>query len=253
MARRSLGKFVRLHELPAGPSRTLRVRTSRHIGTQADRLPGPVVTDVDGNSESDTVSISLIDAIERAQFLFFELMFKYRVPQERIFEAFFNKHRRELDEDVDPGDRALFVTLALLSAACASGRVQTFVYYAPGKHKPIPPEYWQDVELTWSWKGFTENIRINEPDLSEWFTERFLRPGRRGRKPKVDWDGIVKRRLFELLDYHGWPEISDPKWSTQADVESAVAEICGVPLSESTVRAHTTRLMSEWLRKKTGK
>ena len=44
-----------------GRSRTLRVnyRTSHQIRTQADRLLGPVVTDVDGNSEdrSDTVSV----------------------------------------------------------------------------------------------------------------------------------------------------------------------------------------------------
>ena len=44
-----------------GRSRTLRVnyRTSHQIRMQADRLLGPVVTDVDGNSEdrSDTVSV----------------------------------------------------------------------------------------------------------------------------------------------------------------------------------------------------
>src|SRR4029077_1179468 len=44
-----------------GRSRTLRVnyRTSHQIRTQADRLLGPEVTDVDGNSEnrSDTVSV----------------------------------------------------------------------------------------------------------------------------------------------------------------------------------------------------
>ena len=44
-----------------GRSRTLRVnyRTSHQIRTQADRLLVPVVTDVDGNSEdrSDTVSV----------------------------------------------------------------------------------------------------------------------------------------------------------------------------------------------------
>jgi superfamily I DNA/RNA helicase len=44
-----------------GRSRTLRVnyRTSHQIRTQADRLLGPVVTDVDGNTEdrSDTISI----------------------------------------------------------------------------------------------------------------------------------------------------------------------------------------------------
>jgi superfamily I DNA/RNA helicase len=52
---KSLGVDIR------GRSRTLRVnyRTSRQIRTHADRLLGPVVTDVDGNSEdrSDTVSV----------------------------------------------------------------------------------------------------------------------------------------------------------------------------------------------------
>lgn len=52
---KSLGVDIR------GRSRTLRVnyRTSHQIRTQADRLLGPAVTDVDGNSEdrSDTVSV----------------------------------------------------------------------------------------------------------------------------------------------------------------------------------------------------
>ena len=52
---KSLGVDIR------GRSRTLRVnyRTSHQIRTQADRLLGPIVTDVDGNSEdrSDTVSV----------------------------------------------------------------------------------------------------------------------------------------------------------------------------------------------------
>lgn len=52
---RALGVDIR------GRSRTLRInyRTSHQIRTQADRLLGPVVTDVDGNSEdrSDTVSV----------------------------------------------------------------------------------------------------------------------------------------------------------------------------------------------------
>ncbi len=52
---KSLGVDIR------GRSRTLRInyRTSHQIRTQADRLLGPVMTDVDGNSEdrSDTVSV----------------------------------------------------------------------------------------------------------------------------------------------------------------------------------------------------
>jgi hypothetical protein len=75
---------------------------------------------------------------------------------------------------------------------------------------------------------------------------------KRGRKPKVDWDGFVKPRLFKLLDYHGCPNSADPEWRHQADVEKAVADICGVSVAESTVREHTRRLLSEWRHKKAG-
>ena len=55
MTWKALGVDVR------GRSRTLRVnyRTSYQIRTQADRLLGPVVVDVDGNADdrSDTVSV----------------------------------------------------------------------------------------------------------------------------------------------------------------------------------------------------
>ena len=55
MTWKALGVDVR------GRSRTLRVnyRTSHQIRIQADRLLGPVVTDVDGNADhrSDTVSL----------------------------------------------------------------------------------------------------------------------------------------------------------------------------------------------------
>jgi hypothetical protein len=77
--------------------------------------------------------------------------------------------------------------------------------------------------------------------------------GKRGRNRKVDWDGVVKRQVFELLDHHGWPDRSDPEWSSQADVEATVSTICGVPLSESTVRHYTARFMAEWKRAKAGK
>ena len=59
LARNRVGRRVTRRD-PA-KSRTLRVnyRTSHQIRTQADRLLGPVVTDVDGNSDnrSDTVSV----------------------------------------------------------------------------------------------------------------------------------------------------------------------------------------------------
>jgi hypothetical protein len=78
--------------------------------------------------------------------------------------------------------------------------------------------------------------------------------GRRGRKPKVDWNGAIKNFVFEQLDHHGRPQPEDHEWSCQADVERAVAdhieETRGHSVSESVVRDHTRRLMSEWEQKK---
>jgi hypothetical protein len=190
------------------------------------------------------------DAIDLAEEIVLELTPK--VPLERFVEECLKEHRPDL-VGFDLGSR---LPVALLSAACASGKVRTRHYYARGKQVPIATESWHDVGLDFWWMGLTEDDQLNVPDLRQWFSDQFLRPRRRGRKPKVDWNGSVKRRLFELLDYHGPPDISDPKWSTQADVESAVADIvediCGVSLSESTVREHTARLISEWWRKKAG-
>lgn len=80
---------------------------------------------------------------------------------------------------------------------------------------------------------------------------------RRGRKPKVDWDGAIKNFVFEQLDYHGSPHAGDHVWSCQADVEKAVADhimkTFDLPISESVVRDRTRRLMSEYEQKKAGK
>jgi superfamily I DNA/RNA helicase len=56
---KSLGVDIR------GRSRTLRVnyRTSHQIRTQADRLLGPVVTDVDGNTEERNKTVSVFNGI----------------------------------------------------------------------------------------------------------------------------------------------------------------------------------------------
>jgi hypothetical protein len=185
------------------------------------------------------------DALGLAEETVLEL--KSKLPLERLIEECPKEYRSELAARLDLG---FLIPVALLSAACASGKVRARSWYARGKYEPIPPEYWHVLDLKFWWLDLTEDEQVNVDDLRQWFIDRFLRPRRRGRKPKVDWDGNVKRRLFALLDHHGLPDISDAKWSTQADVEAAVADICGVPLSESTVREHTARLISEWLRKK---
>jgi hypothetical protein len=73
---------------------------------------------------------------------------------------------------------------------------------------------------------------------------------RRGRKPKIDWDGAVKDFVFDRLEHHGAPMPSDPEWNSQAAVERAVADFImerfHVSMSESHVRTHTTRLMVKW-------
>jgi hypothetical protein len=80
---------------------------------------------------------------------------------------------------------------------------------------------------------------------------------RRGRKPKVDWNGAIKNFIFERLDHHGPPQLDDPEWSCQADVEKAVADhimrTFGLSISESVVRDHTRRLMFEHQQQKAGK
>jgi hypothetical protein len=75
---------------------------------------------------------------------------------------------------------------------------------------------------------------------------------KRGRKRKMDWDGVVKPKVFQLLDHHGWPDPSDQEWASQADVEAQVSAICGEEVSESTVRHYTVRFMAEWKRAKAG-
>ena len=42
--------------------------------------------------------------------------------------------------------------------------------------------------------------------------EAFRRIGR----PPHDWDGTIKRRVFELMDYHGPFSADDPDWNVQA-------------------------------------
>jgi hypothetical protein len=170
-----------------------------------------------------------------------------KVSIEQFIEQCLEEHRPQLTGiDLDS-----VLPEALLCAACASGQVRARSFYAPGKHEPVPPEFWHELELKWWWmQGVTEDDQINVPDLRQWFASRFLRPRRRGRKPKVDWDGRVKREVFALLDHHGLPDASDPEWSTQADIEAAVAKIVDVTVSESTIREHTVRFITEYLRAK---
>jgi hypothetical protein len=178
-----------------------------------------------------------------------DLVKKIMLDQAQPVERFINLCPEDVRSHISLNLHKISLPVALLITACASGEVRSRSFYAPRKHEPVPPEFWQGVHIDFPWFDFgSEDMQIDEADLRHWFAKRLSR--RIGRKPKVDWDGRVKRELFKLLDHHGLPDISDPEWGTQADVEAKVAEICAVPLSESTVREHTSRLISEWQRQK---
>jgi hypothetical protein len=74
-------------------------------------------------------------------------------------------------------------------------------------------------------------------------------PTRRGRPPNVEW-GLVKTRVFELLNHHGWPHKGDPECSSAADIERAVTEYVeqelGSTAAPSTIREHTKKFMEQW-------
>jgi hypothetical protein len=76
---------------------------------------------------------------------------------------------------------------------------------------------------------------------------------KRGRKNAIDWDSVVRPFVFEQLDYHGWPDASDPEWNSQAAVEKAVTEHINGAAGVTRVRAHTARYMAEWRKQKAGK
>jgi hypothetical protein len=133
--------------------------------------------------------------------------------------------------------------------AVASGAVLLYArpQSASGDFRRLPADVWPLLEVA-DW----QNGVAVAPDSSVYrsihaqpYTGHWKSPGgKRGRKEKMDWDGVVKPKVFELLDHHGWPDPSDSEWSCQADVEAQVSAICGEQASESTVRVYTARFMA---------
>jgi hypothetical protein len=112
--------------------------------------------------------------------------------------------------------------------------------------------YW-DVD-----KRYTPHIliKLRPGDVEELFKASKETSGRVGRSPKLDWNGAVKRHVFELFDYHGCLSPHDPEWSIQADVERAVADFLdksGWEAGESTIRKHTAKFISEWKAQREGR
>jgi hypothetical protein len=79
---------------------------------------------------------------------------------------------------------------------------------------------------------------------------------RRGRRPKLDWDGQVKEFLFDQMDFHGGLVPGDPEWNCQADVERAVTTFIendlGSSASEGTIRQYTRKFLREWREQQDG-
>jgi hypothetical protein len=108
----------------------------------------------------------------------------------------------------------------------------------------------EDVRRIWRFAG--------DPDASMAGSNTHLaRPNsRRGRRPKVDWGG-VRGFVHAELEYHGLPQLGDPDWGCQADVERAVAKFIeerfGIPMAESTIRENTAKFIEDWKAGKAGK
>jgi hypothetical protein len=81
-------------------------------------------------------------------------------------------------------------------------------------------------------------------------------PVKRGRRPKLDWEGRIKTFIFEQMAFHGALSECDPEWSCQADVERAVIKFIeddiGTTASEERVRTYTRKFMLEWQQQKDG-
>lgn len=77
--------------------------------------------------------------------------------------------------------------------------------------------------------------------------EAFRRIGR----PPHDWDGTIKRRVFELMDYHGPFSADDPDWNVQARLVEKIEDEFRV--SATQIRKYLPAMIEEWTSRKAGK
>jgi hypothetical protein len=116
-----------------------------------------------------------------------------------------------------------------------------------------------------------KNLRTDPKEAREsfnfWDSQSLLRgfstflfslepPSRRGRMPKVDWEGTVRPRLFTELDYRGDLLSGDMKWRCLADIERFIANFIDETFDESaatsTIRTYARKYLDDWRSAKSG-
>ena len=74
--------------------------------------------------------------------------------------------------------------------------------------------------------------------------------GKRGRRPKYDWEA-ARLHVLDLFLHHGGLSADDPEWSCQADVERAIQDffqkLIGQSPATSTVRPYAKKFMQEFM------
>jgi hypothetical protein len=114
-----------------------------------------------------------------------------------------------------------------------------------GPWEPVRPEQWCEASIDLA----HDLVDVYVPDFRDWLGKPKSAPKKRGRPPKVDWEGEVKQRAFAFLDYHGAPSGVDPEWGTQAALEKAIID-SGIEAAPSTVRKYAAGYLIEWKARK---
>ncbi len=142
-------------------------------------------------------------------------------------------------------------------AAESVNRLLEFARRACRQHQisshPTPAEF-----IAWSeGVGFPFDAKwleaIGEPRVDDDWTSQSQRPikrtGRRGRKASYDWTG-ARAEFDRLMEHHGDLMIEDSDWSSQADVERAIAQwffkLDGNEPAVSTIRIYVTKWLTEY-------
>jgi len=121
-----------------------------------------------------------------------------------------------------------------------------------GPWEQIRPEQWREASI-----DLTDDlVDVYVPDFRVWLGKSKSMPKKRGRPPKLDWEGEIKRQVFALLEYYGAPNPIDPERGTQAAIEKDIKDELQrdrITVAESTVREHVSGFISEWKAKKAEK
>jgi len=94
-----------------------------------------------------------------------------------------------------------------------------------------------DVTRKWP---FSPPIALTE------LSDRREKPVGRVGRPPLDWSR-AKARTFQLMEYHGDFDTTDPEWNAQARLEEEISKLPEYQaVAESTIRARVREFLEEW-------